>query len=117
MRFHVLTNIDRISYTANNAAPPSDAAVVEPPAPVAAMEETRVVETNMEPSAPKQMTLDEVLAKRARGETSAQPTSSSIELTSRTPDTAATDTSQAPAPSQQNKKGFLSRLRDKLGIA
>ena len=108
-------NLDhRISRTVNNTVTPEAPAVDVPP--VAAMEAAETNDANPPPSAPKQMTLDEVLAKRARGETSAQPTSSSIELASRAPDTA-TDSSQAPAPSQQNKKGFLSRLRDKLGIA
>lgn len=66
---------------------------------------------------PKQTTLEDVLARRARGEASAQ-TSSSITFSSRMPaqKKPAKPNNQA-VPPQQAKSGFLSRLRQKLGIS
>lgn len=82
-------------------------------APSTSNDTARAVER---PAAPVQMTMDELLARRARGEHTSAPTSSSadINLTSSS-QSAASESEPARAP-QPAKSGFLSKLRQKLGL-
>ena len=71
--------------------------------------------TPARPAAPAQLTMEELLARRARGEHTSTATGSSVDI-----DLGASKQTQAPSeterPAQPAKSGFLSKLRQKLGL-
>lgn len=86
---------------------------VDPTAPSASNDTPRPVER---PAAPVQMTMDELLARRARGEQTSAPTSSSVDINlTGSSQSVASEPEPARAP-QPAKSGFLSKLRQKLGL-
>lgn len=91
------TAIDSVLTTNNTAA----LAATAPDQPT----EPRVDHT-------KQTALEALLERRARGETVAPTTSSSIII----PDSLANKVAVEVTPAQQEKRGFLTRLRQKLGL-